>query len=137
MPMLGPYAASKFALEALSDSLRVELRPWGIDVICIEPGAVATPIWDKSLSKADELARDLPEAGHRLYGDRIESTRKRAREANQKGVPVETVAHRVALALTANRPKTRYLVGRYTRWAVLLMNLLPDRLRDRLVAAVR
>lgn len=133
MPFIGPYAASKFALEALTDSLRVELRPWGIEVSIIEPGPIATPIWEKSLAMADELTRNLPPQGRNLYGAAIETARKAIINSSRNGIPPNEVAHVVAHALTARRPKTRYLVGRGLWLAVLFAKFIPDRLRDWLI----
>ncbi|HXV42308.1 MAG TPA: SDR family oxidoreductase [Anaerolineae bacterium] len=133
MPFLGPYAASKFALEALTDSLRVELRPWGIQVSIIEPGPIATPIWEKSLALADALTRNLPPGGHELYGTAIALARQRVAHSSQAGIPPAAVARAVAHALTARRPKTRYLIGRGLWLAVLLAKFAPDRLRDWLI----
>lgn len=134
MPFLGPYAASKFALEALTDSLRVELRPWGIEVAIIEPGSIATPIWEKSLALADELIRHLPPRGHKLYGAALAAARERGIHAGLAGIPPDAVARVVAHALTAKRPKTRYLVGRGLWLALLFAKFIPDRLRDWLIA---
>ncbi len=133
MPFIGPYAASKFSLEALTDSLRVELQPWGIEVISIQPGAIATPIWDKAETKAEELAGNFPPEANFLYGPRLVAARRRIANAGQHGIPAEEVARVVAKALTAKRPKTRYLIGRNAKIAALLVKLLPDRLRDWLI----
>ncbi len=130
-PFMGPYSASKFALEALSDSLRLELRPWGIHVSILEPGVIATPIWRKSLLAADELATGMPEEAHTLYGRAIQAIRQRVESIG--GVPAERVARVVAHALTARRPRPRYVVGRDARVAVGL-SYLPTRMRDWLVA---
>lgn len=133
MPFVGPYAASKFALEALTDSLRVELRPWGIHVSIIEPGPIITPIWQKSLAAADELTQALPPAAHQLYGAAMAKARERLIGASQAGIPPEAVAQVVAHALTAKRPKTRYPIGRGVRLAILFARFIPDRLRDWLI----
>jgi len=132
-PFLGPYAASKFALEALTDSLRLELRPWKIEVISIEPGAIATPIWDKSLSRADNVIEKLPPQVNTLYGTRLAKLRERVNKTGQQGIPPAEVAKVVAKALLAKRPRTRYLVGRDAKWGALLVKLLPDRWRDWLI----
>jgi NAD(P)-dependent dehydrogenase (short-subunit alcohol dehydrogenase family) len=133
MPFIGPYAASKFALEALTDSLRVELRPWGIRVSLIEPGPITTPIWEKSLAMADEMVRRLPPRGHELYGPAVTTARRIIARSTRAGIPPEAVARLVAHALTARRPKTRYLVGRGVRLATLFAQFVPDRLRDWLI----
>jgi NAD(P)-dependent dehydrogenase (short-subunit alcohol dehydrogenase family) len=130
MPFFGPYAASKFALEALSDSLRVELREWGLEVIIIEPGAIATPIWGKSVTKADALVDNLPEHAKNLYGPLLSRLRREVIRTGQKGTPAIEVAKVLHKALVSKRPKTRYLVGRDARMAAFLVKFLPDRLRD-------
>ena len=131
-PLLGAYAASKFAMEGLTDSLRRELEPWGIHVAIIEPGAVRTPIWNKSLVAADALLQQFPRRALVLYSTEIERQRESALEAARKGIPPEIVARAVAHALTAKRPKTRYPVGRDARVASVLVRLLPDRMLDRI-----
>lgn len=133
MPFIGPYAASKFALEALTDSLRVELRPWNIHVAIVEPGPIATPIWQKSLATADELTQALPPVAHHLYGAAMAKARERLIAASQAGIPPEAVAQVVAHALTAPRPKTRYPIGRGVRLVILFARFIPDRLRDWLI----
>jgi NAD(P)-dependent dehydrogenase (short-subunit alcohol dehydrogenase family) len=131
-PALGAYSASKFALGALTDSLRVELQPWGIDVALVEPGPVATPIWDKGRASADARRAALAHEDEALYGDTIAAVERVVRRSEREAVPAEKVAQIVAHALTATRPKTRYLVGRHTRIRALFARL-PDRLRDRLI----
>jgi NAD(P)-dependent dehydrogenase (short-subunit alcohol dehydrogenase family) len=133
MPFFGPYAASKFALEALTDSLRVELREWGIAVISIEPGAIATPIWEKSVAKADSLAASLSDTAKMLYGPLLSRLRHEVIRTGQNGIPPVAVARVVHTALVAKRPKTRYLVGRDAKMGALLVKFLPDRVRDWLV----
>jgi NAD(P)-dependent dehydrogenase (short-subunit alcohol dehydrogenase family) len=130
--LLGPYHASKFALEALSDSLRQELAPWGLHVAVVEPGAIATPIWAKSVAAADDPARALPPLAYERYGPAAAALRAWAARSAVTGAPPETVAAAVAHALTARRPKTRYLVGRDARLTALVARL-PDRWRDRLL----
>jgi NAD(P)-dependent dehydrogenase (short-subunit alcohol dehydrogenase family) len=130
-PFMGPYAASKFALEAMSDSLRVELRPWGIRVSLVEPGVIATPIWQKSLAAADEMLSGLPDEAHELYGAAVEAIRNGVQ--NIQGIPAERVAEVVAHALTARRPKYRYVLGTGAR-ARIGMSYLPTRLRDWIVS---
>jgi NAD(P)-dependent dehydrogenase (short-subunit alcohol dehydrogenase family) len=132
-PFLGPYAASKFALEAISDALRIELRPWGIGVSLVEPGSIATPIWEKSQAKADEMKKQMTSEAHALYDAAIAAVLKVADETGRRGVPADEVAKAVAHALTAKRPKTRYLVGFDARVQAALAAVVPDRLRDGLI----
>ncbi|PIG92262.1 SDR family oxidoreductase [Gloeocapsopsis sp. IPPAS B-1203] len=132
-PFLGAYSASKFALEALTDALRLELRPWGIWVAIIEPGAIATPIWQKSLAQADILQQNLPYSAHELYGRAMDTASKGAANLAQKGISPDQVAQAVVRALTAKRPKTRYLVGQDARIRAML-KFLPDRIVDEITA---
>jgi len=132
MPFVGPYTASKHALEALSDSLRMELKPWGIHVALIEPGVIATPIWQKSREAGDALRKAIPEEGLQLYSQVIERFEEEIRKIERAGHPPEVVADAVHHALTAARPRTRYLVGKTARLQVCLSHL-PDRLRDALL----
>jgi NAD(P)-dependent dehydrogenase (short-subunit alcohol dehydrogenase family) len=131
-PFLGPYSASKFALEALSDALRVELRPWGIHVSIIEPGVIATPIWKKSLAAADEAMTEMPPAVEELYGEMLGAVRGEVEGLH--GIPAARVADVVAHALTARRPRARYLVVAPSARLRLALTYLPTRLRDWLVA---
>ncbi len=126
-PFVGPYCASKFALEALSDSLRVELNPWRIPVSVVEPGVINTPIWQKSLAANASVLDDMPAESRQLYGREVAAMQQFARSA--KGQEPEAVARVVVRALTAANPKTRYVVGTDARLGVLLSRL-PDRVRD-------
>lgn len=133
LPLTGAYAASKFALEALTDSLRVELMPAGISVSIIEPGVIATPIWDTSLANADSMMSDMPKEAMDYYGRIIGKVRDRALRGGKAGLPPRVVADAVVHALTSARPRTRYLVGKDAR-ARALFQRLPDRIRDRIIA---
>jgi NAD(P)-dependent dehydrogenase (short-subunit alcohol dehydrogenase family) len=132
-PFFGPYSASKFALESLSDALRGELRSWGLHVTLIEPGTIATPIWEKSLAAADRLIGRLPPAAMEYYGKAIPAIRSGASMSGKTGVAPEVVARVVHRALTARRPKARYLVGKGAR-IIPLIAALPDGVRDVLLA---
>lgn len=131
LPFLGPYAISKFALEAMADSLRVELAPDGIHVSLIRPGTIATPIWTKPQPAADAL----PEEALRRYGARLAALRRFAGARAARAAPADSVARAVEHALTAERPHTRYLVGRDAHLRAALERL-PDRWRDRVVSRV-
>lgn len=136
LPFLGPYHASKFALEGLSDSLRQELRPRGISVAVVEPGSVRTPIWEKGTEAASGLRGKLPPEAEALYGTAMDAVALAAKRTGERGLPPERVADVIARALTARRPRTRYLVGRDARAQLTLRRLLPDRGFDRLIARV-
>jgi NAD(P)-dependent dehydrogenase (short-subunit alcohol dehydrogenase family) len=131
-PFAGPYIASKFALEAITDVLRAELIEWNIDVIAIEPGTIATPIWEKSSREADNVLANLTPEQRELYGNRLAKVAKVLERQTKRGAPPEKVAEVVEKALTAKRPKTRYLVGD-ARVLLALNTLLPRRLFDRLL----
>jgi NAD(P)-dependent dehydrogenase (short-subunit alcohol dehydrogenase family) len=135
LPFLGAYAASKHALEAFTDSLRVELRPFGIAVTVIEPGTIATPIWRKGGERFQELAAELPPELARLYGERMAAFREAAAAAGLRAEPADDVAIVIERALTAERPKARYVVGRDARRRALVERL-PAGLRDRVYERV-
>lgn len=130
VPYQGPYAASKHALEAIGDVLRIELRRSGIAVSVIEPGSVRTPIWDKVDAQADQAIQNMTPQTEMLYGDDMRAMRSALAALGQKGMPVERVVRAVLHALTAPRPKTRYPLGTQTRLAFFAFKLLPDRLGD-------
>lgn len=126
-PLVSPYSASKHAIEAVAESLREELRPWGLAVSVVEPGAVRTPIWAKGRAFADELEARLPPEARELYDDAIDDVRRGIDHQERIGVPPDRVAAVVERALTAARPRYRYLVGRDAKAAGLLERILPDR----------
>ena len=133
--MLGAYHASKFALEAITDALRQELARWHIEVVAVEPGMIATPIWDTSAAAFDKLMQRMNPAVNDLYRKAIDASLENARQANTRGIPPERVAAVIHTALTAPRPQTRYLVGMDAHIAGHIFTRVPDRLRDRLMAA--
>jgi NAD(P)-dependent dehydrogenase (short-subunit alcohol dehydrogenase family) len=132
-PISGPYAASKFAVEALTDSLRVELRTWNLHVALIEPGAIATSIFEKTAEYGEEALASLPEEQERLYGSQIRATLDYFAKLGRRAIPPEHVARAIEHALTAARPRTRYLIGTDARIRALIAWLLPDRARDALI----
>lgn len=129
-PLMGAYAASKFALEGLSDAMRMELEPQGIFVSLIEPGAIQTPIWDKSRDMAEELFSGADEEQRARYGPLVEAVRKHVEKVPTMAAAPETVARAVAHALNAKKPRTRYTVGKDARVQHIAATLLPDRMRD-------
>jgi NAD(P)-dependent dehydrogenase (short-subunit alcohol dehydrogenase family) len=132
LPFLGPYAASKHALEAFADVLRVELAPWEIAVSIVEPASVRTAIWTKGAEHADALRDGLDPDAAALYAERIARFREVALKRGP-GVDPDVVARAVEHALTASRPKARYLVGRDAHLRTWIERL-PTRLRDRILA---
>jgi NAD(P)-dependent dehydrogenase (short-subunit alcohol dehydrogenase family) len=132
-PLMGPYGASKFAIEAIGESLRSELHPWGIGVSVVEPGAIKTAIWDKGRETADRLDRELSDDALRLYGPHIEAIRKGIEMQDTQGIGPEKVAHAVGHALLSKRPRTRYVVGTDARMQSAMVRLLPDRPREAII----
>ncbi|HZM19545.1 MAG TPA: SDR family oxidoreductase [Gaiellaceae bacterium] len=135
LPFLAPYAASKHALEAVADSLRLELKPFGIPVSIVEPGSIRTAIWGRSAARADELAATMDSEVAELYADRVAAFRSMALKRGEGGAPADRVAEVVEEALTAERPHARYLVGRDAKLRAGFERL-PDRLRDRIYERV-
>lgn len=122
-PMLAPYTCSKWATTALGDSLRIELRRQGIGVSVIEPGAIATAIWEKGESALAQIGPDHP--ARKLYGAEIDGLRKAANQAAATAIPAERAADAILRALTAERAPARVLVGPDAKIAALLKRLLP------------
>ena len=133
-PFAAPYAASKHAIEAIGDALRVELRTSRVSVALVEPGSVATPIWDKALDEADSFA--LPGELQQFYGEVPAAMRKTIEQTAKRGVPPEKVAATIERALTASRMRSRYLVGADARMQLLLRRVLPDTAFDALIRRV-
>jgi NAD(P)-dependent dehydrogenase (short-subunit alcohol dehydrogenase family) len=133
IPLLGPYSASKYALEALTDALRMELQPWGIQVSIIEPGAIATPIWEKSAKEAEGLEASVSEEAKVLYAEAVIRIREAIAEAAKRAIAPDAVVRAVHHALTASRPRTRYLVGSDAKLRAWMVKWLPDRVQDRLL----
>ena len=131
--LMGPYNASKFAIEAIGESLRSELHPWGISVSVVEPGAIKTPIWDKGRQQVDRLELALPEEARTRYARHIAAARKAIEMQDRQGASPDKVAAAVEQALFSRRPKTRYLVGTDARVQALLVRWLPDRPREAII----
>ncbi len=132
--MFGAYHAAKFGLEAVGDVFRQELRTAGIKVSIIEPGSIATPIWERGVGEADALLERATEEEKALYPKYIARYQEVARGAAARGIPPEKVAATIEHALTSPRPRTRYLVGLDARGQALMARFLPDRLVDRLIS---
>lgn len=131
--MMGPYCASKFAIEAIGEALRAELRPWGIWVSVIEPGAIKTEIWQKGRDTANRIESDLPDEARERYRPHMEAILKSIDMQDRQGVGPEKVAEAVEHALFARKPRTRYLVGTDARFQSALVRFLPDRTREAIV----
>jgi NAD(P)-dependent dehydrogenase (short-subunit alcohol dehydrogenase family) len=131
-PTMGPYSASKWALEALSDTLRLELERQGIHISVIQPGAVDTPIWGKERASGLALWEDATDDMRELYGPIAEDMMAYTAQAARMAVSVRQVTRAAHHALAAPVPHIRYLIGP-DAYGMALLALLPDRLRDRLL----
>jgi NAD(P)-dependent dehydrogenase (short-subunit alcohol dehydrogenase family) len=127
-PFMGAYAASKFALEGMSESLRRELMVVGVDVIIVAPGSVATPIWEKA------QALDATAFDSTPYAPALARLKRYAAETARKGLPPERVGEAVKIALTAAKPKTRYMVAT-DPFSIMMMATLPKRMVDNMIAS--
>ena len=135
-PFMAPYAASKFAVEAISDCLRVELAAWGIRVSVIQPGAIKTAIWDKAKADSEAMLARMPEEAHRLYAPAIAALRREAEAAERRAVDPKAVTDCVVHALTAANPRTRYGCGGGATMQWIVARWIPDGVRDRLLRKV-
>ena len=133
-PFMSPYNASKFAIEALGESLRHELRPWEIQVAVIEPGSIDTEIWNKGKDQIREQVEGMPEDAARLYGRQITRFGEALNETASRGIPAEKVAEVVHKAIASENPRHRYLVGTDAKIAARLKGTLPDRTFSKLVS---
>lgn len=132
-PMLGPYSASKHAIEAVSQSLRGELAPWGIHVSVVEPGAIKTPIWGKGRHTADELVKRIGPEAAAQYAEGIEFLRKGIDFQDKNAAPPQKVAKAFEHALFNPRPRAQYLVGKDAKAIGALTRVLPQSTMDRLI----
>jgi NAD(P)-dependent dehydrogenase (short-subunit alcohol dehydrogenase family) len=131
--LMGPYGASKFAIEAIGESLRSELHPWDISVSVVEPGAIKTPIWEKGRQEVDRLERVLPDEARTRYARHVAAIRRGIEMQDRQGASPDKVAAAVEQALFSRRPKARYLVGTDARVQSLLVRWLPDRPREAII----
>ena len=132
-PMLGPYCGSKFAVEAISDALRRELRPSGIEVIVMQPAAIATKIWEKGRGASASFISNADPGLTTHYGTLLQAITKYATDAEKRAADPQVVVDAVVHALESRRPKTRYRMGDGVGQRVFL-RMLPDRWADRVIA---
>jgi NAD(P)-dependent dehydrogenase (short-subunit alcohol dehydrogenase family) len=135
-PNVAPYHASKFAIEALGDSLRAELRPQDVSVSIVEPGTISTPIWSKARAQVDSLRASLEGETKDLYDESLERFQQRLASAEEKGERPEKVAEVVAKALESGSPNARYHVGRGVGSLILMRALAPAKYFDLLLRRV-
>ncbi|MDV3126452.1 SDR family oxidoreductase [Mycobacterium sp. 21AC1] len=135
MAAYGPYAGTKFALEAVSDSLRRELAPLGVQVVVVEPGAVCTNMLGKAGTTAHERVSAMTPEHRQRYGGLVHAITAQAASSALSGLPADAAAKVIARATTARNPRTRYTVGRDAALITRLVRVLPDRALDRVLAA--
>ena len=133
-PFVGPYSSSKAAVRSLSAALRRELRPWDIRVALVEPGALDTPIWRKGEAGAQETIDALPDRVRTLYARPLDALVAATRKIGANASSADDAAQAIEHALTAERPKAIYTVGREARIQGALHSVLPARTFDALVA---
>lgn len=133
LPFLGPYIASKYALEAIAESLRLELLSAGIKVSIIEPGTIKTPLWEKGYADVDRITEWIPSDERQRYLPAMARSAEFARKTEQRGIAPEKVAEKVEHALISARPRIHYLVGADARVRTWVEANLPKPVRDRVL----
>jgi NAD(P)-dependent dehydrogenase (short-subunit alcohol dehydrogenase family) len=134
-PLTGAYNASKFALEAMADALRMELAPWGIRVALIEPAQTDTDLWRLADDDLNDTVADLAPQHRQLYAKHIEGFRRSIPRSQRMARPVDEVAATVQKALTDRRPRARYVVGTPVKVQALLARLTPTPVLDVMLRA--
>jgi NAD(P)-dependent dehydrogenase (short-subunit alcohol dehydrogenase family) len=134
MATYGPYAGSKFALEAVSDALRREVEPLGVKVIVVEPGAVTTEMLGRIAVTSERVTSGMATGQRGRYATLMHSIISQAQAATSRGVPAEEAGRVIADAIATKRPRARYTVGRDAAIIVLLARCLSDRMLDSLLA---
>ncbi|MCB9093704.1 MAG: SDR family oxidoreductase [Halobacteriovoraceae bacterium] len=132
-PFVGPYSASKFAMEAMIDALRVELSDFGIRVSLLEPGTIRTPIWDKSLASANKMVESFDPERIKLYESSLNLVKEGARNARDTGASVDLVGDAMVHAVESSKPKIRYRIGRDAKLSFVLSRIMPFHCRDWLI----
>lgn len=135
MATYGAYAGTKFALEAVSDALRREIAPLGVQVVIVEPGGVRTQMSARGIATANDLAADMTHEQSNRYGPLVQAIVAQAADFARNGLSAEKAALVIARAVTDRRPRTRYTVGRDAALLTRLSRILPDRVLDRILAA--
>jgi NAD(P)-dependent dehydrogenase (short-subunit alcohol dehydrogenase family) len=129
-PMTGAYNASKFAIEAIADAWRLELRRWGIKVILVEPAMTDTDLWRNAPETLETEAAEMSAEHRDLYGEHLEGMRRVIPRIQKMAKPVDTVAATIERALTAARPRARYPVGADVKVQAALGGVAPARMMD-------
>jgi NAD(P)-dependent dehydrogenase (short-subunit alcohol dehydrogenase family) len=135
-PLLGAYCASKFALEAAADALRMELKSWDIPVVIIEPAQTKTDMWRAAQSRLDEMSPAISEETRQLYEQHLQGLAKVIARSQKMAVPPTRVVEVIEEALTARRPRARYVVGLGPKLQLAFVTKLPTAMRDRLLRTI-
>jgi NAD(P)-dependent dehydrogenase (short-subunit alcohol dehydrogenase family) len=135
-PMVGAYSASKFGLEAVADALRIELRPWRIPVVLVEPAQTSTDMWHNAMDQLDDTAARMSPDHRRLYAKHIEGQRKGIPKSQKMATPAEGAAEVIEQALEARRPRARYVVGTGPRVMGAVARFVPTPVMDRVLATM-
>jgi NAD(P)-dependent dehydrogenase (short-subunit alcohol dehydrogenase family) len=136
IPFGGLLNASKSAFAKISDTLRLEMHPFGVRVIAIEPGAILTPAVEKTLGDLEQVIRNLPPEAQAQYGAMIRKMGRRGYEMEKNGSSPDVVAKAVEHALTSNRPRIRYRVGKHAKLLAMLPKILPEGVMDALLRSM-
>lgn len=132
-PFLAPYSSSKFALRALTDSLRREVLPLGVKVVLIEPGPTKTNIWSKSLEHGQQLETKMNDEMRAVYGKQVQSLRAGVEKTAKNAIAVEVVVSRMLDAIENENPKLYYLVGKNIGVLALMAKFMPTQMLDKLL----
>jgi NAD(P)-dependent dehydrogenase (short-subunit alcohol dehydrogenase family) len=135
-PMMGAYIASKFAIEGLADAMRIELAPWGIKVILIQPNSTDTDLWRTALDQLTATETALSDQQRQLYAQHFAGTRRTTKFIQKQTVPVQRVVTTIEHALTAHRPRARYPVGALSKVQLALNAVTPTRMMDTALARI-
>jgi NAD(P)-dependent dehydrogenase (short-subunit alcohol dehydrogenase family) len=133
-PLLAPYCASKFALEAAADALRLEVKPWGIAVVVVEPAQTATDMWKTADDMVERIESGMSAENRALYGGHITGMKKFVALSKKMAVPTDRVVAVVDEALTTRRPRARYVVGLMPKVQAAVVTNIPTPLRDRVLS---
>jgi NAD(P)-dependent dehydrogenase (short-subunit alcohol dehydrogenase family) len=129
-PMTGAYNASKFAIEAIADAWRLELKPWGIKVVLVEPAMTDTDLWRNAPETLEAEAAEMSDEHRELYGEHLDGMRRTVPRMQKMAKPADGVAATIERALTASRPRARYAVGVDVKVQAALSGVTPDRVKD-------
>jgi len=135
-PMVGAYSASKFGLEAVADALRLELRPWRIPVVLVEPAQTSTDMWHHAMDQLDDTAAQLTPDHRHLYAKHLEGQRKGIPKSQRMATPAEGAAEVIEQVLVVKRPRARYVVGTGPRILGALARFVPTPAMDRVLATM-